>query len=496
MPDTARLLPALIAAAERYLGPEIGYATDEEALLATLRMIEAREIHSADILQASLDRLRAQLETLKQDLERQGGAPELIEELARLAQDTRIGAPASPRDCDAAEQRIFGRWAALAERITSDTRLAPALRMQVVRGTVTAERTRAIEHMGGGISRPAPKDTAVTPERLHEYLAARFADPALQVTAFKALPGGYGKETTLFEVSGSALSGAFVMRRDRLVPTLDNDCHRIEHEFPVIRAAFERGFPAPEALWLDTEHELLPGGNFIVMRRSSGSAGGDVFGSSGAVTREMTEMLATSMARLHCLPPLRELGRPTDGIAPELWDLSLREVTARYIRSFRDLYLAEMIAPSPALLALYGWLLANIPDPPGRPVLVHGDIGFHNFIVDGMRLTAVVDWEFAHIGDPAEDVGYVRNTAGSSLDWSTFMAAYQAAGGPEIEAERLHFFQVWGHLRNLTAGQLTSNGFELGKYDDLKLAHVGHSMMPDFLRAMERVLADAPRDRD
>ncbi|HUD90055.1 phosphotransferase [Sphingobium sp.] len=199
--------------------------------------------------------------------------------------------------------------------------------------------------------------------------------------------------------------------------------------------------------------------------------------------------MAGSVARLHQLPPMRELGDLTDGIATHLWDLPVQEVTRRYIQSIKDLYLREMAMPSPAVLALYGWLMDNIPDPPGRPVLLHGDIGFHNFIVDDGRLSAVVDWEFSHIGDPADDVGYVRNTVGNSLDWDDFMAAYRAAGGPELDESRVRFFQIWGHVRNLTASQLTTNCFETGKLDELKLGHVGHSMMAGFLRPIRDMMA-------
>ena len=486
MPDSALMLRGLIAAVEDVLGTDIGYASDQEAIVATLRMLEAREVHGARHLEAALARLRVQLRDVAKDIQKD--APDLAEELGRLAAQTDMPAPGNARERDAAERRIFGTWAELAGRIAADARLARAWRRDLVASTVIAERERALERMGGRLAPRPEENNTITPERLRDYLRARFADPGIEVTACKALPGGYGKETTLFEVSGSALSGAFVMRRDRLIPTMDNDCHRIEHEFPVIRAAHERGFPAPEALWLDTEHELLPGGNFIVMRRAPGTAGGNVFGAAGVVSKEMTELLATSMARLHSLPPLTELGKLTDGIAPELWELSPKEATKRYIASIRDMYVAEMVMPSPAALAIYGWLLDNVPDSPGRAVLLHGDIGFHNFIVDEGRLTAVVDWEFAHVGDPAEDVGYVRNTSGSSLDWPTFIAAYRAAGGPEIDEQRLRYFQLWGQLRNMTASQLTSNGFDLGRYDNLKLAHVGHSMMPDYLDAIERVL--------
>jgi tRNA A-37 threonylcarbamoyl transferase component Bud32 len=41
-------------------------------------------------------------------------------------------------------------------------------------------------------------------------------------------------------------------------------------------------------------------------------------------------------------------------------------------------------------------------------VLVHGDFGPHNVLLDPAtyEVTAVVDWEFAHLGDPVEDLAW------------------------------------------------------------------------------------------
>ncbi|MER5213995.1 phosphotransferase [Streptomyces sp. NPDC002838] len=41
-------------------------------------------------------------------------------------------------------------------------------------------------------------------------------------------------------------------------------------------------------------------------------------------------------------------------------------------------------------------------------VLVHGDFGPHNALFDpsSFQVTAVVDWEFAHLGDPVEDLAW------------------------------------------------------------------------------------------
>ena len=42
------------------------------------------------------------------------------------------------------------------------------------------------------------------------------------------------------------------------------------------------------------------------------------------------------------------------------------------------------------------------------PVLVHGDFGPQNVLIDDGRITALVDWEFAHIGQPVEDLAWAE----------------------------------------------------------------------------------------
>jgi aminoglycoside phosphotransferase (APT) family kinase protein len=488
MSISARLLRSLNRTVESMFGGSIQYASNEEALHASLRILESREVLEEKLFLGWRDRLLGQFAGLRQRVGLAAVAPDLDQAMEAIA----ISLADVPGDSEAREvlqQQTMRAWSTLVERLTSDERISEADRVRIVFETSDAELTR-IEELCGSLLPGAPADDrSVTPPRLEAYLRDRFGDDSLRVTDFRPLPGGYGKETTLFSVEGEALSGSFVMRRDRDEPTMDNDCHRVGAEFPVIRAAYDRGFPAPEALWVDTEHKLLPGGDFLVMTCAPGASGGNVHGAFGKVDSALVDLLATSIARLHQLPPLRELGDLTNGIASDLWDLSLQEATRRYITSIRDLYLSEMVMPSPAVLALYGWLLGNVPDAPGRPVLLHGDIGFHNFLIDDGRLSAVVDWEFAHIGDPADDVGYVRNSVGNSLDWGEFMAAYRAAGGPDLSEERVRFFQIWGQVRNLTASQLTTNKFELGRLDELKLGHVGHSMMAGFLRPIRDMMA-------
>lgn len=346
----------------------------------------------------------------------------------------------------------------------------------------------------------AARDTAsataaaheITHARLEAYLQDRFQEKTLTVTSFQPLAGGFGKQTVLFDVSGTALSGSLVMRRDiGTRPSVANDCHSIRDEYPVVKAAFERGFPAPDALWLDTEHRLLPGGDFMIMRRSPGTLPGNIFGARTAIPENLTTALADVMARLHSLPALTELGSLTDSINPKRWALTKSECTGQYIRAWYDLYLREVHTPSPALVAIFGWLLDNVPERGGAPSLLHGDIGFHNFLFHNGSLSAVLDWEFAHVGDPAEELGYVKMSVGSTINWDQLMERYVAGGGEAVDDKTLRYFEVWSHARNAAGGNLLATLLSTGDTQDLKLSILPVLHFPHFIRSAQALIDEA-----
>lgn len=121
-------------------------------------------------------------------------------------------------------------------------------------------------------------------------------------------------------------------------------------------------------------------------------------------------------------------------------------------------------------------------------MLLHGDFGFHNFLFDHGQLSAVLDWEFAHIGDPAEELGYIRETIGNAIDWNRLIASYEAAGGEPVDAATLRFFRVWAHVRNAAASNLIAANFIAGLADDLKLAFLPHVHFPMFISAAQALI--------
>jgi aminoglycoside phosphotransferase (APT) family kinase protein len=112
--------------------------------------------------------------------------------------------------------------------------------------------------------------------------------------------------------------------------------------------------------------------------------------------------------------------------------------------------------PLPALELGLRWLRLQRPEP-AESCLVHGDFRLGNFIVDESGLGAVIDWELAHLGDPAEDIGWLcvrswrfgndelRVAGVGELDG--FLDAYAAAGGRAIDPERVRYWETFGNLK-------------------------------------------------
>jgi len=67
------------------------------------------------------------------------------------------------------------------------------------------------------------------------------------------------------------------------------------------------------------------------------------------------------------------------------------------------------------LASIDEWLRAHLPAHEDVTI-VHGDYGFHNLLVRRDRITAVLDWELATVGDPLADVtAFLKSWGASAL---------------------------------------------------------------------------------
>jgi aminoglycoside phosphotransferase (APT) family kinase protein len=328
---------------------------------------------------------------------------------------------------------------------------------------------------------------------LTEYLRDYLQDPTVTVTACAHLPGGLGKETHVFTATGNTLQGEFVMRRDMAVNLIPNTCHRVSTEFEVLKAVRPHGLPTPDALWVDTRHDLLPGGDFIIMRRSRGLSGGTLFGAATPPDPVLNDRIGTLLGRLHTLPPLLELGELTESIRPEFWTMPASQVVRINLRGYLSMLLACPHAPSPATVAIFNWLIANVPESQVTACLNHGDVGFHNMLLDEGELTALLDWESAHIGHPAEDLAYLYNAAAADLDWPRVMEAYRAAGGIPPPSSDLLYFRIMMLARIAISLNIAPSRLLNGEVRDLRLLVAENFMRPRVLQSIGALIDEYAR---
>jgi aminoglycoside phosphotransferase (APT) family kinase protein len=95
------------------------------------------------------------------------------------------------------------------------------------------------------------------------------------------------------------------------------------------------------------------------------------------------------------------------------------------------------------------WLNANFPDERRPCRVVHGDLLPQNLLIDSFQPTdavAVIDWEFAHIGDPAYDFAIVsraaRKFSGSPNGLRRALEVYNKQTGFDLAAGDVRVYEV------------------------------------------------------
>ena len=111
----------------------------------------------------------------------------------------------------------------------------------------------------------------------------------------------------------------------------------------------------------------------------------------------------------------------------------------------------------PVFEVAFRWLRQNAPAELAQYRLVHGDFRNGNMIFGSDGVRAVLDWEVAHIGDPAEDLAWIcappwrfgelDRPVGGLGSRSELYEAYEAATGERVDAARVHYWEVLGSLR-------------------------------------------------
>jgi aminoglycoside phosphotransferase (APT) family kinase protein len=260
--------------------------------------------------------------------------------------------------------------------------------------------------------------------------------------------GGASRQTWSFDAVIDGRRHELILRRDpplagRPGSERSSSLDRAT-EFRVLRAAFAAGVRAPEPLFELAAEDGL--GDAFVMRRVRGTAIARKLLRDppyGEARQRIAGQLGEILARIHAtdtasLPPLAAR-QAADQIA--------------HLRGALD----RLAEPQPVFELALSWLDRRKPAPVERPVLVHGDYRTGNYLADESGVTAILDWEGAHLGDPVEDLGWlcvkswrfgaIDQPAGGFGSREALWAAYRRAGGREVDPLRAHWWEVLGTAR-------------------------------------------------
>jgi len=316
----------------------------------------------------------------------------------------------------------------------------------------------------------APLDTPLSPERLSAWLG-NLADfqGGSRVAAVSRVVGGFSKDTWLVDMTdGPDALRKLVLRRDLPFGPGENS---VVDEAPLLAALSAQGLPVPRPIAVERTGAVA-GTPFILVPRLPGKA---VFGDWDAeptLRAAIAADVAQTMAHCHRIDA-QTLGLPT---------IAQQDAVAAMVSLWRGKWERRRLYPSAILEAAFAWLAANVPPGPQPACLVHGDVSFRNTLIEQGRLTALLDWEFAHLGDPVEDLSYFELVAAPVTDWPAVLQAYEAAGGPPYDPARARFYAVWRSTRNAVTTATAWHGFVRGLYPVSKAAYQGLSLYRFFLR--------------
>lgn len=177
---------------------------------------------------------------------------------------------------------------------------------------------------------------------------------------------------------------------------------------------------------------------------------------------------------------------------------TVENVAAREVDYWEKLHDRWAVRPFPMVYRTLTWLRANLPTAP-RVSIIHGDYRIGNFLEQDGRITAILDWELAHLGDPHEDIGWAflpQYMAGTGLvcrliSPQDFIDRYAEKTGIRLDPVTLKFYIVL-NLFKIAMTQLAGvRCFEAGDFDDMRMPAMGTQIFAAFRQIQKAIEEDA-----
>ncbi len=238
------------------------------------------------------------------------------------------------------------------------------------------------------------------------------------------------------------------------------DTLSLRAEYDVLVAARTAGVRVPEPIAYLGE---VDGREAYVMTRVKGETIGRRIVKAPPAALDV--QLAEELAKIHAIPRESLPFLPD----PDLWQRLYEE-------------LDSIDEPHPAIELGIAWCRERLPRERPR-VVGHGDFRIGNIMVDENGIVAVLDWEFSHIADPAEDLAWPLVRAwrfgsdalrlGGIGDVEPYLDRYSQLTGIVVPSDELLAWEVLGNCKWAIGALMQARRHLRGEERSVELAILG-----------------------
>jgi aminoglycoside phosphotransferase (APT) family kinase protein len=261
---------------------------------------------------------------------------------------------------------------------------------------------------------------------------------ACQLVAAERIPGGGVREGWFVDLRQADGTVRELFLRYSPVPE-SRAFHRLSTEAEVIAALAEAGATVAQV------HAVHPSREAVLLERVAGETWFYRI-SDPAEQVSVASDFIRSLAFVHGLDP-EKLDVPSLGPVR-----TAREHALERIAAIRERAALPDGTLDPLVRLSTDWLERNVPAYDGPVVLVQGDTGPGNFLHRRGRVTAVVDWELCHFGDPMDDIAWLslRTVQDTFTHLPDRLAEYTALTGHPIDADRVWYYRIFAETTMTT----------------------------------------------
>lgn len=346
-----------------------------------------------------------------------------------------------------------------------------------------------------------PRSEADVEARLNAFLATEAS--GARALSVQRMGGGASKEQFSFVIAEDDLhAGRYVLRMEPVQSISESDRRR---EFEIL-AVFDGVVPAPFPVWLDADGDRLgqPGAIMrfvggVTKPRGNGATVtglGTILGPG--LRAQIGPQFIDYMAEIHRLD-WRAAHLPSF----QSPDADPRQAARWQVNWWARVWKEDRVQAMPAVALAERWMRENLPTT-NDLVLVHGDYRTGNYLFDEAtgRITAILDWELAHIGDFHEDLAWALQHIFGSVEDGVHLASglyprdemiarYEAASGRHVDHHVLRFYEVLAAYKCIviTLGTGLRSARDHHNHQDILLtwlAAVGHIFHAEICDLMER----------